>query len=310
MKGRLEREWVQRLDSGSWRRVLGSTVAVRIRSAGPFRSIDLARRSAATKYASRRDPRRFSQVEVLCVFIGHVKSGGSLVGSMIDAHPEALVSDEVDLFRYLDAGFHRQQLCHLVEKGSRREAMKGRVTARRLEPYSLEVPGSFQGRADRVRVLGDVRAGPTTRRLGAHPELIERMDRVMAPTLPKYIHVIRNPFDPISAMVRRGQRSFDNAIQDYAEQCHRLSELRTRLPPERLLAVRYEAFAKDPATELARVCAFLGLSTSAAYLDGCADVIQSDRLGERYSLDWSAEAIAAVVALIESVPFLSGYRWQ
>jgi len=310
MKGRFEREWVQRLDSGSWRRVLGSTTAVRIRSTGPVRSVDLARRSAATRYASRRNPRRFSEVKSLCVFIGHVKSGGSLVGSMIDAHPDALVSDEVDLLRYLEAGFRRDQLCHLVEKGSRREAMKGRVTARRLEPYSLEVPGSFQGRADRVRVLGDVRAGPTTRRLGAHPELIEQLDRLMAPTVPKYIHVVRNPFDPISAMVRRGQRTFDNAIQDYADQCHRLVGLRTQLPPERLLTVRYESFTGDPATELGTVCGFLGLATSAAYLDGCAGVIQTDRPGERSSLDWSQASIDAVLALIESVPFLSGYRWQ
>jgi len=310
MTGRLEREWVRRVDSGRWRQVLGSSTASRIRASRAFRSLDLARRSAATRHAGRRDPKRFSEVETLCVFIGHVKSGGSLLGSMIDAHPEALVSDEVDLLRYLEAGFGREQLCHLVEKGSRREAMKGRVTARRLEPYSLAVPGSAQGHAELVRVLGDTRAGPTTRRLAAHPELLERLDDVMGPTQPKFIHVVRNPFDPISAMVRRGQRTFSNAIQDYADQCHRLVDLRDALPPERLLTVRYESFTHDPTAGLAEVCGFLGLGTTTAYLDGCARVIEPDRPGERSSLDWGEESIDSVVDLIGSVPFLDGYGWQ
>ena len=81
-------------------------------------------------------------------------------------------------------------------------------------------------------------------------------------------------------------------------------------PPERLLTVRYESFTRDPATELATVCGFLGLGTSAAYLEGCSGVIQSDRPGERSSLDWSDESIASVLTLIQSVPFLSGYQWQ
>ena len=309
MTGSVESRWVRLIDSGRWRRALGSSAASRIRATSTFRSLDLARRSTTTRLAHRRAPGRFSQVDVLCIFIGHVKSGGSLVGSMLDAHPEALVSDEVDLFRYLEAGFGREQLCHLVAKGSRREAMKGRITARRLEPYSLAVPGAFQGRATCVRVLGDVRAGPTTRRLGEHLELLERLEQVMEPTEVRFVHVVRNPFDPISAMVRRGQRTFANAIEDYQGQCQRLLRLRTAVPTERLLTVRYETFTHEPVAALAEVCGFLGLEARAEHLDACAAVIHSGRPGERASVDWDEESIASVRALIESVPFLAGYRW-
>jgi hypothetical protein len=310
MTGRVERHWVQLIDSGRWRRALGSSTVSRVRSTSAYRSLDLTRRSMATRLADRRAPGRFSQVEVLCVFIGHVKSGGSLLGSMLDAHPEALVSDEVDLLRYLEAGFGREQLCHLVEKGSRREAMKGRVTARRLDPYSLAVPGSSQGRATCVRVLGDVRAGPTTRRLGEHPDLLDRLERTMAPTQVRFVHVVRDPFDPISAMVRRGQRTFSNAIADYTAQCERLLHLRGVIPAERLLTVRYESFTRDPVGGLTEVCGFLGLEPHASYLAACAAVVQGDRAGERTSVDWSEESIGSVEALIETVPFLSGYAWR
>jgi hypothetical protein len=305
----VEKRWVRLIDSRGWRRLLGSTTASRLRSTGAVRSLEMARRSAATRYATRRAPGRFSEVDTLCVFIGHVKSGGSLVGSMLDAHPQALVSDEVDLLRYVEAGFDREQLCHLVEKGSRREAMKGRVTARRLDPYSLAVPGSLQGRSADVRVLGDVRAGPTTRRLGEHPELLDRLEEVMAPTEVRLVHVVRNPFDPISAMVRRGGRTFANATEDYAAQCRRLLRLRTAIPPERLLTVRYEEFTDDPRGRLAGLCTFLGLELDAEHLEACAGVVQKGRPGERTSVDWPEDAIVPVEALIESVPFLQGYRW-
>jgi len=309
MSSGLEARWVQLLDSGRWRRLLGSTTGSRVQSSPAFRSVDLARRSAVTRYQAWRDRDRFSDVETLVVFIGHVKSGGSLIGAMLDAHPDALVSDEVDLFRYLQEGFRREQLFQLVARGSRREAMKGRVTARRLEPYSLAVAGASQGRAPHPRVLGDVRSGPTTRRLGGRLELLARLDEVMAPTEPRYLHVVRNPFDPISAMVRRGQRTFANAIEDYTNQCERLLRIRDALPPDRLLTVRYESFTRDPAAQLAAVCGFLGLAATTEYLAACAEVIQPDRQGERTSLDWSHESISSVQGLIDSVPFLNGYAW-
>lgn len=309
MSGGLEARWVQLLDSGRWRRLLSSTTGSRVRSSRAFRSADLARRSALTSYEAWRDRDRFAEVETLVVFIGHVKSGGSLLGAMLDAHPDALVSDEVDLLRYLEVGFRREQLFQLVARGSRREAMKGRVTARRLDPYSLAVAGASQGRAAHPRVLGDVRSGPTTRRLGERLEMLAQLDEVMAPTEPRYLHVVRNPFDPISAMVRRGQRTFANAIQDYADQCQRLLRIREALPPDRLLTVRYESFTGDPVAQLVEVCGFLGLAASPEYLGACAEVIQPDRPGERTSLDWSQDSVRAVQHLIDSVPFLNGYAW-
>jgi Sulfotransferase family len=309
MSGALEARWVKLLDSGRWRRLLSSSTGSRVQSSRAFRSADLARRSTVTRYEAWRDRDRFSEVDTLVVFIGHVKSGGSLLGAMLDAHADALVSDEVDLLRYLQAGFRREQLFQLVARGSRREAMKGRVTARRLDPYSLAVAGASQGRAARPQVLGDVRSGPTTRRLGERLELLAQLDAVMAPTEPRYLHVVRNPFDPISAMVRRGQRSFANAIQDYTDQCERLLRIREALHPDRLLTVRYESFTGDPVAQLTEVCGFLGLAASSEYLAACAEVIQPDRAGERTSLDWSQESVTSVQHLIGSVPFLNGYAW-
>ena len=188
--------------------------------------------------------------------------------------------------------------------------MKGRVTARRLEPYSLAVPGLRQGRSERVRLIGDTRAGPTTRQLGDDSDLLYRLEHLVAPAGVKFVHVVRNPFDPISAMVRRGRRTFANAIQDHEAQCRRLVALREFLPSEQVFTVRYEEFTSDPVIGLDKVCEFLGLPTDSTYLDTCAGIVESNRPGERTTVDWTVESILAVEQTIGSVSFLQGYRWD
>jgi hypothetical protein len=243
------------------------------------------------------------------VFLGTVKSGGSLIGALLDAHPRAVVSDEADPLRYVIAGFGREQIFHILAKNAHREALKGRVTARRLEPYALAVPGQSQGRAVKPVVMGDSRAGPTTRRLGDRPELIAHVRDTFGDVEPRYIHVVRNPYDPISAMVRRGRRTLPDAIDDYAGQCRRMVTLRERLAGDRLLTVRYERFVAAPADGLRQVCHFLGLDPGPDYVAACARIVDASRRPERHTVRWGPEAIASVDRLIGQFEFLDGYAY-
>lgn len=274
-----------------------------------FRSADLARRHVTSAARAARDPELFTSVQSCCLFLGTVKSGGSLIGAMLDAHPRAVVADEADPLQYLGRGFRREQVFHLLAKAAHREALKGRVTARRLEPYALAVPGQHQGVADRPVVVGDSRAGPTTRRLGDDPALIGRWRALLADVDDRYIHVVRNPFDPIAAMVRRGGRTLRNAIADYTAQCARVVELRTRLDSSRVLTVRYDDLVADPTSQLRAICAFVGLDPHPAYLAACARLVDPTRTPERQSVAWPSDAVAAVEALGSRFSFLEGYAY-
>ncbi len=68
-----------------------------------------------------------------------------MIGALLDAHPNVILADEIDVFEYMDDGFSKEQIYHLLLKNSHREFLKGRVTARRLVPYSFSVPGQWQG---------------------------------------------------------------------------------------------------------------------------------------------------------------------
>ena len=49
-----------------------------------FRSADLARRHVTSAARAARDPALFTSVQSCCLFLGTVKSGGSLIGAMLD----------------------------------------------------------------------------------------------------------------------------------------------------------------------------------------------------------------------------------
>jgi hypothetical protein len=284
-----------------------SRAGSRLLGSRPYRAADTARRFLSTSLRNARDPGRFRDVHTICMFVGHVKSGGTLIGALLDAHPNAVVADEVDVLRYLSAGFGREQIFELLLKGSRREAQKGRVSARRLGPYSLAVPSQWQGRCETLRVIGESRAGPTTRRFGHDPRLLTRLYDRMGEVRPRFVHVIRNPYDPIAAMIVRGRRSFADASSDYALQCDTLLALRERIDPDDFLTVAYEDFVRSPQEGVGTVCAFLGLEATDDYRAACARIVDPTFRPERLLIHWRPQQVDAVRALIERVPFLDRY---
>jgi hypothetical protein len=238
-----------------------------------------------------------------------MKSGGSLLGALLDAHPNVAFADEVDALRYFAAGFSAPQVFALLERGARREAVKGRVTARRIDPYSLAVPGQSQGRVTSLHVVGDSRAGIATQRLGADPALIDHVQARLGDTKLKFVHVIRNPFDPIAVMRLRGRRTFDAAVERYFENCAILDGLRARLPSECLWELRYEEMVADPVSQLRAVTAFVDLPVDEDFLAATTAVV-TPRAPERERVTWSTSEIRSVVERMRRHDFLDGYTFD
>lgn len=233
-----------------------------------------------------------------------------MIGSLLDAHPAVALSDEVDALQYVSAGFSREQLFHIVLRGSRREFIKGRVTARRLQAYSYLVPGQWQGRFDRLKVIGDSTSGSSTRKLAADPELFQRLQTLMGEVNVKFIQVIRNPYDPISAMIVRGKRSFENAIEQYFASCEALARIRGRLDSSNLVSMKYEEFIYDPEINLNKICSFLGVQADGDYLKACTSILYKIPVQSRQLVDWEPEWIEVVRNKIERYDFLQGYSFE
>ncbi len=210
---------------------------------------------------------RFHDVETFCLFLGYPRSGHTLVGSLLNAHPEAVVAHELDVLRYVELGLRRRQLFALLLDRDQQFATIGR----QWSGYDYEVAGQHQGRCDRLRVIGDKRAASATNRLAERPDLLDRLQRVAGRVPVRLIHVVRNPYDNISTMSHRRGADLSYIITRYGRLGGIVEDLRARVGDEGVLDVRYEEFVGQPERVLREVCTFLGLAAPESYLADCAD---------------------------------------
>jgi hypothetical protein len=249
-------------------------------------------------------------VRTYCLFLGHARSGHSIIGALLDAHPEVTISDELDALVYLRLGFRRSQLLYGSYAISAHQARRERRKAGRAgRVYSYFVPGQWQGRYRRLTVVGDTQAGWTTRRLAADPRLLGLLTRRLAPTVPRFIHVVRNPFDNIATMMLRGQRTFDDAAAQYFANCDRLSALAPLIGDQHLLRLRHERLLGEPRHTLAEACRFIGVEPDPNYLEACASILFATPSRSREQVSWTNEQRGLVERRMAQFDFLSGYEF-
>ena len=247
----------------------------------------------------------FANIEIYCMFIGYPRSGHSLIGALLDAHPEIIIAHELGVFKHLLAGFHERQIDYLLLEKSRAFKVRGAVSS----PYSYSVPNQWQGRFENLRVIGDKQGGGAALRLQARPWLFYRLQNRMSKKI-KVFHVVRNPFDNISTISKRHGLSVSESIRFYFSLCETVSELKKRLRPSDLFEIRHESFIENPKDALREMCRFLGVVASEGYLKDCASVVFPAPRKTREQVPWEKEQIESITERMARYPFLEGYAYD
>lgn len=260
----------------------------------------------AVSREGREDAKAFEDVETFCMFIGYPRSGHSLVGSLLDAHPNAVIAHELNILECVEKGFDRGRIFRLVLENSRRVARSGRE----WEGYSYKVPNQWQGRFKRLQVIGDKKGGATTRILSSTPRILRRLAEIIDTDV-KFIHVVRNPYDNISTMFKhsRHNRSLRSVIEDYLSMCATNSKIREWVEGDSVFDLRHEALVEAPEELLGDLCGFLGLERKEDYLEDCASLVFDTPRKTRYDVEWDASTIAAVQEGVDRHEFLRGYSY-
>ena len=168
-------------------------------------------------------------VEKFVFFIGYQRSGHSIIGSFMDAHPHMVIAHEFMLFakwkemeeKYALSGEknplrNKEMLFNELYRDSCADANHGwRSGQLRNKNYSLSVDSQWQGRYDRfIKVLGDKSGGATTTVYTSSPHQFEQFLSEMKETVGvpiRVLHVVRNPYDMIAtdALYSEGKRRRD-----------------------------------------------------------------------------------------------------
>ncbi len=268
-------------------------------------STTLLDRIGSTVQRSRLNE-NFDSVQTYCLFIGYPRSGHSLIGSIIDAHPNAIASHRLDSIKFFQAGFNKQQLAYMIFKNSERFSKNGRVLTGN---YKYEVPGQFNGRFSKLLVMSDQEGTRTAERLSAEPGLIEKLQKLSGVNL-KFVHVIRNPFDNITTMAIRTNLDLHANIERYFSLSAAVENVKKHVPADKVLDIRHEDVI-DRAFEGAQtLCGFLDLETDDAFANDCASIVYKSPNKTRNKLAWSQDLIDDVQRRMEKYPWYDGYTFD
>ena len=240
-------------------------------------------------WLARRLRGDFARVERFCLFVGYPRSGHSIVGTMLEAHPDAVIAHELNAPPLILGGIERDRLYARIVARSRWFHLRGSRTN-----YDYRVPGQWQGRFRTLRVIGDKRGGAVTRALGEHPDLLERTRALIRVPL-RLIHVVRDPLDNVADIARWHGMTLPDAANYYFAHCETMARSANLWSNDELITVRHEDFVRDPESALRALCAFLGLDPEPGWLAACRVVVfpQPTRSGARTTWpDGLAESVA------------------
>ena len=244
------------------------------------------------------------------MFVGTARSGHSVFGAILDAHPNMVIANELHaLALFQQHGFDRQKVFKMILAGAIRRDEAGRWNN---TGYDYNVAGLFQGRYQQLEVLGDKKAGQSSMWTLRHPELPKRMLQLLGPML-KVILVLRNPFDSISAMAHhRGKAIGADEIKRYFRRLDGALLWKQALPAAQFLAVRHEQLIADKRGTISRLCDFVGQHAAPEYIDACAAMIYDSPNKRRHSVTWSDADRQSVNERINAEPYrqvLAGYEF-
>jgi len=240
--------------------------------------------------------------ECFVLFVGYSRSGHSLVGSLLDAHPEIAISHELHAARHLRAGASFAR----VQQAIQLNAFFFDHFGRGYSGYDYEVPGQYQGRVERLRVLGDKKANGTTRLLRRDPELVTKL-RERVPASVRYVHVVRNPFDNIVTKARRTRTSLRWAADIYLAHVAAVESLK-RVEGESVRDVFLDDLVARPREELQGLLGWLGVDDpSEGYLAACSGVLFARPRRTRSELRWPPALLREVRERFRACEFLARF---
>ena len=228
------------------------------------------------------------------MFIGYPRSGHSLTGALLNAHPEIVLAHELDALEMVRRGCSRSELFSMLLQRDRWFTQNGS----RWYEFNYQVPGQFQGSFQRLTVVGDKKGGTSAAYLVKDPQLLRKLREVVQLPM-RFIHVTRNPFDNIATLARRREWPLEQAARFYFDLAGSNEKILATLPPEEVFSLRHEDFVMNPREHLGQLLHFLGVQANEKYLADCAAIVFESPRKSRLSTEWPSELREYITAETE-----------
>ena len=256
--------------------------------------------------AGSRTARLFENVQTYAMFIGQPRSGTSLLGSILNAHRHCCIAHELNALRYLRRGYRREQLFWLIKK---RDAWFGGSKGRRWTGYDYAVENQWQGRYEKLLVIGDKKAAQSSELIRKHPGLLAKLQRTVDVPV-RMIHLVRDPYNVIRTIhKKRSRTSLELAADMFFNRCEVNWQL-MQVNSDSVMTIRLEQLISEPQRHLVDLCNFLSLEPMDDYIADCSKLFFAKPRQSKLEISWPPALVEQVARRAERFPFLAGYTFQ
>lgn len=287
--------------------------------------------------ARLRYGRALAHTKVFANFVGFPRSGHSLIGSLLDAHPNAVIAHELDALGLFAKGVSIREIAALCASNSEAFTASGRW----WNGYQYAVPGGGHGLSSSrspITVIGDKKGDWVARWTAHSPDIIEQFKK-RCPYNNKWILVTRHPCDNVATMSLRKGRIYDRLriehhepqafrtalaeaqstgripatvldefVEDWRALCAATAQIKACVPKGDWHEIVYEEFVQAPEAGLSELCAFLGLPADLDWTARAASVVRTERSKSRERVSWQPHQYAALAETVAARDFLKAYR--
>ncbi len=254
------------------------------------------------------DQNSLGHLQYFCIFVGYPNSGHSLVGSIIDAHPNAVISHELHIGKLLKRGLSKEQIFSMIVLNSIQFAKKGRT----WNNYSYEIPGEWNGRFKEILVIGDKKGSQSVAFFSKKTERFDMLTTSFDVPV-KYVHVIRNPYDIISTLhLKTGNGDSEKKkrhIDRIMSKIYNVERIRETIQSEQWLDIYHEQFIASPAESIQTLFDFFNLTVPDGFFDHCKEILFKSPHQSRFDIEWTEEEIEFVAGKLSEIERFSSYNY-
>ena len=284
-------------------------------------------------------------IRVFVFFIGHGRSGHSILGSVINAHPHAVIAKDMYLFkrwsqwsrvepeRWTGSLFNHLYRKSLGNRQMEQNSKKG---------YTAFIDGLWQGKVDGyISVIGDKSGGSTTKEYMKNKRLFLERYRELKERLSisiRVIHAVRNPFDQIATTMMyevgnsssllqlkmllsdntsvgddswkyNDQIKLESVVNQLFDKYSAVMEMTDHFGRESVLQVHNSDFVHNPGEVISMLCRFLELDCTDHFLRVCSRKVYKTVSRSRDLVMWSGKLRRRVEDRMKKYPMFDRYNF-
>ena len=204
----------------------------------------------------------------LMLFFGSPRTGSTLLGQILNQHPDILVANE---YRFLQKVVREQRDIKSELQKLRSIAWTHYRTGLKKDSYFSDKLSKFQSqwiefkgarKKNSIRILGDKKAGGNT---GIYLEQPTRTENFIKEHKPFLLQIVRHPIEAAKSSAKAFDLEFKHALKD---QILRTTEAYRLLQdhPDLRYIIYYDDLIRTPREELEKLAGFLGIPADQDWL--------------------------------------------